>query len=183
MKYLKITKTESGTVWLLDSDENSIYQSSFKTKKEFENHVVSVMINDVIGKYPLSHLVNGSPFLIGLEELNISISHSNNLFTIYASKNNTVGIDVELVNKELSRGKHYFLNEEEITVDWTNQELYMIWCAKEAYYKLLKGNVKAINKELTILKINNQEIQGQFKNEPINFSVERLKDIVLVYTK
>ena len=183
MKYLKIIKSQSGTIWLLDSDENSIDKSQFKTKKEFEKHVISAIIDDAIGKYQLSHLTDGSPFLIGLEKSNISISHSNNLFAFYISKKNVVGVDVELMTKQLSHGKHYFLNKSEMGTAWTNEDLYAIWCTKEAYYKFIKGNVKAINEELTILKINDQEIEGLFNNEIINFSIERLKDIVLVYTQ
>lgn len=183
MKYLKKIKTQSGNIWLLDSGENSIDKSSFKTKKEFERHVVSTMIDDVLGKYQLSHQLDGSPFLIGLEESNISISHSNNVFAIYLSKVNAVGVDVELMTKQLSRGKHYFLNKNEMETAWTNEDLYAIWCAKEAYYKFIKGNVKAINEELTILNITDKEIEGLFNNEIINFSIERLKDIVLVYTQ
>ena len=183
MKYLKIIKSKSGTIWLLDSDENLIDKSQFKTKKEFENHIISRMIEDSIGEYDLSHLENGSPFLVGLEESNISISHSANLFAIYLSKENKVGVDVELMTKQLTPGRHYFLNHEEMKTDWNNKDLYAIWCAKEAYYKFIKGNVKAINEELTILTIDEQEIRGQFNNEIVLFSIERLKGIILVYTK
>ncbi|MBX7109809.1 MAG: 4'-phosphopantetheinyl transferase superfamily protein [Chitinophagales bacterium] len=69
----------------------------------------------------------------------ISISHSADLSALLLSKKYKVGIDIEKTDPKVLRIQHKFVNEEElkwVNIDNRIGQLYAIWCAKEAMYKL-----------------------------------------------
>lgn len=78
------------------------------------------------------------PFLPN-EAYHFSISHCGDYAAVIISKNNRVGIDIELVTEKVERIKHKFLNAEELnniqhsTLD--TQQLTLLWCCKEAVFK------------------------------------------------
>lgn len=80
---------------------------------------------------------SGKPYLTNFPH-HISLSHSFDYAAVMISKNNAVGIDIELIKDKIERIVHKFMSPEELS--FIGQEriehLYVCWCAKEAIYKL-----------------------------------------------
>ncbi len=75
----------------------------------------------------------------------ISAAHSGKFAALIASKNNNVGLDIEAINPKIVRLSHKFLSSVEMQYNFAGKEtesLCLIWCAKEALYKLFgKGGL------------------------------------------
>ncbi len=75
----------------------------------------------------------------------VSAAHSGKFAALIASKNNNVGLDIEAINPKIVRISHKFLSAAEMEYDFAGKEtesLSLIWCAKEALYKLFgKGGL------------------------------------------
>jgi 4'-phosphopantetheinyl transferase EntD len=80
------------------------------------------------------------PFLPG-DQYHFSISHCANFAAAIVSKNERVGVDVELVTPRVDKIKHKFLHAEElrfVNAQLQNEQLTLLtilWSAKEAMYK------------------------------------------------
>ena len=182
MNYLKKIETKTGLIWLVNASENNIFRENFKNRVEFERHVVDLVIKDMIGNYSVAHLENGAPILNGDENSHISISHSKDYFAVYYSKVNAVGIDIEVIQRSLFEGRRYFLNDNELRQDWTNDELHIIWGVKEALFKLKLGKLENIVNYVTVDKINQNEINIKCDEEIGGFEVCFFKAGVLIYS-
>ncbi len=69
----------------------------------------------------------------------ISVAHSGNFACLAVSKARRVGVDIELMHPKIFRLSHRFLSAHEAAYDRSHkamESLYLIWCAKEALYKL-----------------------------------------------
>jgi 4'-phosphopantetheinyl transferase len=81
---------------------------------------------------------SGKPFLLSASH-RISFSHTDELAAVAVSETLPVGIDIERVQERLTRVKDRFLQEDEllmITPENGIEMLTLLWCAKEAVYKL-----------------------------------------------
>tara|TARA_B110000285_G_C15114725_1_gene613377 strand:- start:176 stop:727 length:552 start_codon:yes stop_codon:yes gene_type:complete len=182
MIYLKKIVTNTGGIWLMNASDNNLSRQKFKTKVEYERYVIDLIVKDSIGNYTVSHLENGAPILNSNENSYISISHSNDYFAVYYSEVNAVGIDVEVIQRSLLKGRHYFLNENELSQDWTNDELHIIWGVKEAFFKLKQGKLENLINYITIDKIIQNEIIIKCDEEIVEFEIYLFKGGVLIYS-
>jgi phosphopantetheinyl transferase len=120
-------------------------------------------LQHLAGRYLLQHLYHDFPYhLIEIadtrkpflpdEEYHFSISHCGNYAAVIVSKDNRVGIDIEIVTPKIEKVKNKFLNEKEL--EWV------------ASYRLpVAGNLKSTNK--TIVHIPDQQVY-QLANQPVN---------------
>lgn len=91
--------------------------------------------------------------LIKNRDINISISHSRNLTSIFLSHVRKVGIDLEYMSHRIRKIEHKFINDAEyITPDENLRKfhLYVHWCAKEALYKICDKQNINFKENLTI---------------------------------
>jgi phosphopantetheinyl transferase len=114
-----------------------------KRKKEFL--AVRKLRNELLIKSPIGYNEVGKPYLINEPKSAISISHSRNLVTLCKAPFN-IGIDVEVAQNRIHKIIDKFANNHEknlyTSTHFSLTEWYtLIWCAKEAIYKLggLKG--------------------------------------------
>ncbi len=75
-----------------------------------------------------------------IEGIHISFSHSGNTIVLCTSELN-VGIDLQYYTDKLVRVSHKFVSEHERSllsedIAKSNQQIHMLWCAKEAVFKL-----------------------------------------------
>lgn len=82
----------------------------------------------------------------------ISVSHSHNLLAVIMDEKRT-GIDIELVNSDIARIQHRFMNDSELK--WIKNKyqaeiLTLCWCAKEALYKLYGKKQLSFKKNILI---------------------------------
>jgi 4'-phosphopantetheinyl transferase len=78
----------------------------------------------------------GKPFLINFSQ-KLSISHSGDMVAILLSEQNC-GMDIQIMKPNIEKVAHKFISETEwkyITEDNPLQEMYVLWCCKEALYK------------------------------------------------
>ena len=128
------------------SDDLSIrysdfYNRDFKSVKRKKEWLTTHFILENIFQNKTTYSYNNieKPVLVDRSE-NISISHSLNFATVIVSSNKKVGIDIEEISPRIHKIAHKFLHDSEkifIETDSRKTELlYLIWCAKEAIYKL-----------------------------------------------
>ena len=123
----------------LESSENEFLAKSVKRKCElFTTHkLIEKLLHE---KVTYTYNEHGKPLFIGRNE-EISISHSLNYSAVIVSNNNNkVGIDIEEPSQRIFKISERFLSPEEHEIVEKQENkmiwLYIIWCAKEALYKL-----------------------------------------------
>lgn len=117
-------------------------------------------------KVELDYTTNGAPVLKSHPELHLSISHSKDWYAVALSDQGPVGVDVQEMKAEgLASGLAYFMSTRELSKKWTDRELYLIWCAKEAWYKWKRGEVESYKENLSIMEIAHNQIHGQICGE------------------
>jgi phosphopantetheinyl transferase len=144
------------------------------------------------------------PYLAN-EAYHFSISHCGDFAAAIVSKNERVGIDMEIPSEKIYRIAHKFVNEEEnvmlevetaneqLTKDQpTNQQIHkltILWCAKETMFKwyalgnvdfraMLQVNIKNIEQAGTLeafIKTPQQQI-------PLSISYHFLNPVCLTFT-
>jgi 4'-phosphopantetheinyl transferase len=78
----------------------------------------------------------GKPYLVNFPE-KISISHSGDMVAVMLSNSNC-GMDIQLMKPYIEKIAYKFVSDEEwkyIHEDTRFEQLYFIWCCKEALYK------------------------------------------------
>ena len=93
-------------------------------------------------KLYLGHHDNGKPYLQNCA-VEISISHCARFVAIIAHPEESVGIDIESLDRDFSAVERKALSEDEkddLSDHNTNQQLAIYWCAKEAIYKRMSRN-------------------------------------------
>ncbi len=146
-----------------------------------ESVAVSGITYDEYGK---PHLENG----VG----HISVAHSGNYAALIISKTNRVGIDIEAIQPKIVRLTHKFLAKEEMEYKFSSraiESLCVIWCAKEALYKLHGGRGLVFSEHIHINHFTytgNGHLTGYVTNKrnqnQYTLFYESLDDYILVYT-
>lgn len=80
----------------------------------------------------------GKPYLPN-RQYNISLSHTSDYAAAIVSKDYETGIDIETVHPRVERIAHKFLRDDELAAILPQErtaKLMLLWCAKEALYKL-----------------------------------------------
>jgi phosphopantetheinyl transferase len=109
--------------------------------------------------------------------------HGTEASTISASSaKKKVGVDVELIRSINKRSLNYFLNIVERKRLWSEKELLIIWCAKEAYFKLKKGEVDDLTNEVTVTKISDNDITIETSGNVVKLKILRGDSFILVYS-
>ena len=112
----------------------------------------------------------------------ISVSHSKNLVAIVIS-NKKVGLDVEFISEKTRRLSSKFLDKE-VYDDLSEEKATLIWCCKEAIFKLYqKGDIDFKNDiilEPFILQ-DFGKINVIFKKKKHNLYYKKLDDYFLAY--
>jgi phosphopantetheinyl transferase len=144
--------------------------------------VLCVLENQLETHFELTHNSKGAPLLKNTLFHEISISHSKGLFAVYLSTEKKVGVDVELIKTINKRSLNYFLNIVELKRLWSEKELLMIWCAKEAYYKLKKGKVDDLTNEATVTNISGCDITIEASGKETKLKIFEGDSFILVYS-
>ena len=122
----------------LEPSNNDFQAKSIRRKCElFSTHkLIEKLLHT---KVSYTYNERGKPLLKGRNE-EISISHSRNYSAVIVCENKKTGIDIEEFNPRifkisgrfLSPAEHDLIEKQDDKMTW----LYIIWCAKEALYKL-----------------------------------------------
>jgi phosphopantetheinyl transferase len=124
----------------LSASETQYYLSIKHIKRKTEWLGVRYLLSIMTGKYyEIKYSEHGNPYII--DNLNISITHSKQIFGIILSKTQNTGIDVEFLSSKILKTAEKFITKEEIDL-FTEEEkikrIYINWCAKETLFKIKK---------------------------------------------
>lgn len=175
-------RTDCGIIFLFRLHNYHEYLSKLEKSDVQRAAVLSILEDKLENDFELTHNSKGAPILQNLLYHEISISHSKGLFAIYLSAKKKVGVDVELIRSINKRSLNYFLNIVERKRLWSEKELLIIWCAKEAYFKLKKGEVDDLTNEVTVTKISDSDITIETSGNVVKLKILRGDSFVLVYS-
>lgn len=122
-------------------------------KRQREYLTVRLLVQKLMNaKTEILYDNSGKPSLKN-SDLNLSISHSNNLAVVFLSKRK-IGIDVENVKRNIENVANRFLNDSEkefVRINRNPQKAkILIWCAKEAVFKCSENQGIDFIKEIII---------------------------------
>jgi phosphopantetheinyl transferase len=172
--------TEIGVVVLAKATQVHLPKRAFE--KEMTSHLFCHFLHD--NKLKINHLPSGKPFLENHPKINISISHSAGYFAIYYSEKKAVGIDIQVFKPIIIQQPGYFLNENEIkNPTWLKNSiiLHQIWCAKEALYKLLGGDISSMKDDFTVSIVDADKLTILYKNQLFEAKSMQKDDCFIVF--
>lgn len=175
-----LTKSGKVILWKLAADIN--LNSESKRKKDAERQEILRMINKL--GYPIKQICykkSGQPILEDVREEYISISHSKGWFALYIGKV-SVGIDIEIEREKIGNGKEWFMNEFELENFYSNDELHIIWCAKEALFKLMEGLVIEPKNEFTVKNIGLETVKILYNSLEFLFYYKKIRNSFVVWS-
>lgn len=142
--FWEITETAEQLMELLDTGgeepENFLHNRNEMRKKEWL--AVRLLLQQMTGQNSkISYAATGKPLLVNVPG-NISISHSSNCAVIYFHPDLHPGIDIESILRNVKRAARKFLSEKELKEctdenQFSNKDLLLRWCAKEAVFKMV----------------------------------------------
>lgn len=176
--------TKVGTIYLWKVIDYAEQIEKGVLKRQIEKQAIQKKLDELGWKDALFYLENGQPKLKNSSHIHLSISHSKEWMTIYIAEE-AVGIDIEFLRISIVEGKSYFENEHEAHLNYSAQELQLIWGAKEAFYKQLEGAIPDLKNEVTILKIDQEknELQLNYSSKNYCLKFEIIDDLYLVHTE
>ncbi len=132
---------------------------------------------------------NGEP---GLEDCDfkVSLSHSGDYAMAIINKDKKVGIDIELIKEKILRIAHRVFSANEIEMAGEDiEKLTLLWCAKEALYKMY-GDKKLSFRDnifINLLAFNRVgEISGEIKfneyQQIYKIHFEKFGDYIMAYS-
>ena len=153
MPFIKKIELEVGTVGIWELTEtaeelNNSFVFSSTEKEEFEKirsdkrkkeYIASrLILQELLNKkIEIEYLITGKPILKNTQ-LHISISHSENIVVVIVS-NHKIGIDVEILNRNIDQVARRFLSKEEYNFIQNASESQsakiIYWGAKESIFK------------------------------------------------
>ncbi|MBK9730175.1 MAG: 4'-phosphopantetheinyl transferase superfamily protein [Chitinophagaceae bacterium] len=178
---------------MLDEKENALIDSIKHPQRKLHWLSSRVLLRSMMQTDQFIHLendLNGKPIVRNFP-VEISLSHSSDLSALLLSKKYKVGIDIEKMDPKVLRIQHKFVNEAEMK--WVADEnrieqLYAIWCAKEAMYKLYGEKKLDFRQHLLVAPFEfsfSGKIQGQISKADyqleLNIQYEQFENYMTAY--
>lgn len=105
------------------------------TRREREQSAVRGLLVEAFGPgAQLGHTPEGAPYIIGVGDVHISISHCADMAVLVVS-DRPIGVDVETLRPQLRKVASRFLSPEEALRNPDLPTLMALWTIKEAVYK------------------------------------------------
>ena len=133
----------------IPADELEELEITKSPARRKEKLAVRALLNEMFPeKLYLGHHDNGKPYLQNCA-VEISISHCARFAAIIAHPEESVGIDIESLDRDFSAVERKALSEDEkddLSDHNTNQQLAIYWCAKEAIYKRMSCGLRTADR-------------------------------------
>ncbi|HPS95164.1 MAG: 4'-phosphopantetheinyl transferase superfamily protein [Bacteroidales bacterium] len=144
----------------IPNDEIEELQLTKSVARRREKLAVRALLNELFdGKVYLGHHDNGRPFLQN-SLIEISISHTNRYVCVLTHPEESVGVDIESLNRDFSAVEKKALSVEEIenlSEKSRNLHLAIHWSAKEAIYKRMSLSDVDFSKQIEIKRFTPRE--------------------------
>lgn len=159
-------------IWKIEESEDFFYndvniKSNIKNDiKRIEHLTGRFLLKKIFPEINLSHIVVSSTRkpILQCGRLNFSLSHSFPYVAAIIHPSTSVGIDIQTLREKIVNIKHKFLHPSEIkNFTLSTEILTLIWCAKEALYKMI--NINGL----------------EFKSDFLIYSIEKMEDEVGIF--
>ena len=144
----------------IPNDEIEELQLTKSVARRREKLAVRALLNELFdGKVYLGHHDNGRPFLQN-SLIEISISHTSRYVCVLTHPEESVGVDIESLNRDFSAVEKKALSFEEIenlSEKSRNRHLAIHWSAKEAIYKRMSLSDVDFSKQIEIKRFSPRE--------------------------
>ncbi|MCF0173102.1 MAG: 4'-phosphopantetheinyl transferase superfamily protein [Bacteroidales bacterium] len=138
----EITETEQELMRMCSIPNDELEELSMigSEARRKEKLAVRALLGEIFDeKVYLGHHDNGRPFLHNSAQ-EISISHTRRFVAIITHRDESLGIDIESLDRNFDKVQTHVLSEDEIDdlserEESRNLQLAIIWSAKEAIYK------------------------------------------------
>ncbi|MDR0801449.1 hypothetical protein [Fluviicola sp.] len=128
----------------------------------------------------IAHKPSGQPYVEKKPDLHLSVSHSCGWFAVMVGLV-PVGIDIQVYSERLQAGQDYFRNERESAFSEDEQALHLIWCAKEAFYKLKTDEIADLKEDVSMLRIAESMLWIDFEGAGYFMNYKLLEGAFLVF--
>ena len=156
---------------ILTDDEKKRFQTlSDKRRQEFA--AARTILYSMLGnRYEyIRYTAEEKPYL---ENYNISISHSKNYCAVIISSSAQVGVDIEQYRSKITQLAPRFMTNAELQKFTTVEQQTLVWCAKEALFKLTNAGVD-FRKNFHVHSIDGDSerasICAEVKNDNLRFA-------------
>ena len=173
MPIYRIDRFENGSliaVWEMTETEKELLPLYSGSKQELqtvsnpfrrlEHLAVRIVLQQMLGtNININYRDNRSPYLQN-HSAHISISHTKRFACVYYHPLSPVGIDIESLSRNFSAVTAKALSEKEREYLLENQEIKqvcIIWCAKEAVFKLMNQSGIDFAKQIAVEKFKPEE--------------------------
>ncbi len=135
------------------------FQKFTYEKRKVEWLAIRTLLKQMIGSgFEITYTLEGKPILAHPVYHHISISHSHDFAAVYIHQQQSVGVDIESINRNYTSVKKRYLSETEMEQVNENQLLQCIyWCAKEALFKLVEDDGVDFRKQIQIIPFNSKQ--------------------------
>ena len=199
MPLIKSKKVKSGIIgfWKITPDDDFLYgESIFQTyhpkwksyksdQRKKQVLATRLLLNKISQEKKLNHNQHGKPFFSSSKN-HISISHDNNIIVIYISKDRC-GVDIQSKKRSVLKIFHRYYNPLDFANIDKENELFMLWCAKESLYKIYGVPMVSFKKDLIVRQDNQKKtLEGQCTHSSFKFKCNinhiTFENYLLVYT-
>ena len=142
------------------------YGWQYVLKKSLGNHYDGIFKDE-----------HGKPFL-NQQHFHIAVTHTKQFIACAIHTGKPVGVDIEPFSDKIGRVRHKFMNEVELLHCQSSFDQTMVWCAKEAAYKLNGKKGVSFKQQIYIDKdAGNIYLEGKIM---ANFESITVEDMMLV---
>lgn len=179
----KPTSIELADLQKLSKHELEEYNSLKNEKRKIEFALSRLMFRELLQE-EYSEIVYEQSGKPTIPNRNISISHSASQVAVIVSEKSAVAVDIEEYRKQIFRVVSKFVRKEEMHEFFSLEDLILLWCAKEAIFKLTNASYDFLDFEV---HKHNDELQGKVNIldktwNTINLSYFRNNQFCLVWT-
>lgn len=178
--------TDLASIQLLNEEkEKYVALKSEKRKKEFM--LVRFLRNEFFPGKEILHTSSGAPYFKD-KSYAISISHTSAFIALAATKEERIGIDIELIQEKIiPLGKKFMHRNEISTLQTRDQSIQYtrFWCAKEALYKWTNITGLSLQNDLSILQDQTENwfgISNRISQKLISLEVIEFNNHILCFT-
>lgn len=192
-----INDTTKLGVWHISEDEKFFLQKVPLGReikhwhKRLQHLAGRYLLQEMFPNFPyhLIEIANTRKPFLPTEEYHFSISHCGDYAAALVSKDQRVGVDIELATDRVFRVMHKFLHNEELEfADQTVQGLTLLWSLKEAMFKWYGSGEVDFKEHLKINrfhfqssgKVDTEVIKGEISQLTLEYRITN--DYVLAWT-
>ena len=180
---ISIINNPNSTVGYFRQDDYDQMIARGMNKRAVEKGGIQKLLQKLgYGNLEIGYKQTGQPYFKQKPELFLSVSHAKGWFAVIVGSK-AVGVDIQTFSSRLNQGQDYFRNEHELAFAEDDRALHLIWGAKEAFYKLMEGQIPDLKEEVKLTSILDETLILEFESGKYDLGYKILEEAFLVFTR